>query len=39
MFWVGLALGLVLGPVLALATLFMLRDILPPTFFVPSDWD
>jgi hypothetical protein len=39
MFWVGLFVGLGLGPVFFLGALFLLRDVLPPTFFMPSDWD
>jgi hypothetical protein len=35
--WIGLAFvgGLVAFPLI----LFLLRDVLPPTLFVPSDWD
>jgi hypothetical protein len=34
--WIGLAFvcGFVAFPV----TLFLLRDVLPPTLFTPSDW-
>ena len=35
--WIGLAFagGFIAFPV----TLFLLRDVLPPTLFMPSDWD
>lgn len=34
--WIGL--GMLLGPIIIVAALWFLRDILPPTLFVPSDW-
>ena len=35
--WIVLAF--VLGFIAFPATLFVLRDVLPPTLFTPSDWD
>lgn len=39
MFWIGLLIGWLTGPIVAIAVIFLLRDVLPPTFFMPSDWD
>jgi hypothetical protein len=39
MFWIGFAVGIIAGPILVVLMLFLLRDVLPPTLFVPSDWD
>lgn len=39
MFWIGLLVGWASGPILVVAVLFLMRDILPPTLFTPSDWE
>jgi hypothetical protein len=31
--------GVICGPILVVAALWFLRDVLPPILFVPSDWD
>lgn len=38
MIWLGLVIGFVVGFVAFPLVLFVLRDVLPPTLFVPSDW-
>jgi hypothetical protein len=38
MMWIWITLAFVVGFVSFPATLFLLRDVLPPTLFTPSDW-
>ena len=35
----GLAIGMVVGPIVVVILLWLLRDVTPPILFVPSDWD
>jgi hypothetical protein len=37
MFWLGLLIGLVLGPVMSVLVLWLLRDMVP-SLFTPTDW-
>lgn len=39
MFVLWILLGMVIGPIVLIVALWFLRDVLPPTVFVPSDWD
>jgi hypothetical protein len=39
MFWLGISIGFFAGPIVIVTLLWMLRDWLPPTLFMPSDWD
>lgn len=39
MIWLTAGLAFVAGFVAFPLTLFVLRDVLPPTLFLPSDWD
>ena len=39
MFWIGLLVGMLLGPIVVVLALWLLRDVTPPILFIPSDWD
>lgn len=39
MFWLWIVLSFLGGFIGFPLLLFLLRDVLPPTLFVPSDWD
>lgn len=39
MFVIWILIGMVIGPIVLIAALWFLRDTLPPTIFMPSDWD
>jgi hypothetical protein len=39
MIWVWIALAVLAGFIAFPLILWLLRDVLPPTLFLPSDWD
>jgi len=39
MIWLWITLAFIGGFFAFPLTLFLLRDVLPPTLFTPSDWD
>jgi hypothetical protein len=39
MIWIWITLAVLVGFIAFPLILFLLRDVLPPTLFLPSDWD
>jgi hypothetical protein len=39
MFWIAFFAGMLFGPAILVAALWLLRDLTPPILFMPSDWD